>query len=402
MAAPDFYPPRLNPSIVRFCQWVSPIYGRLWCRMSLQIDPESLAKLNALRAERILLLPNHPSYFDDWIAIFMLSARTRMAFHFLAAWERFQGPDRWLIQRLGTYSVRRGLGDRASMTETIRLWGLPQHRLVIFPEGGCSFQNDTVMPFRVGGIQLALQGLNKIAKTNNELPNLYAIPISIKYRYLSNMVPIIDKTLIGLEKALDLSLSRTKRLTFYQRLRAIAERVIYQFEVEHRLDTNNLTQKSWNERIDRLKHHLLDNCERVMGITHMSHYPLRERVYKIQHLLESKADSLDQEDFWQYERIQQITVSLLNFNAIYDGYVAAAPTPERFLDTLIRLERQVFNIDYPTPKAHRHVLIKVGEPINLKDHYDAYRRDRSRTVHQLTKIVQENVQHNLNILNQDI
>ncbi|MGK7890547.1 MAG: 1-acyl-sn-glycerol-3-phosphate acyltransferase [Leptolyngbyaceae cyanobacterium] len=401
MPAAVFYPPRLNPVVVRLCQWIVPLYGQLWCRMTLDIDPKSIAILKSLQTDRILLLPNHPSFFDDWISIFLLSARVEMAFHYLAAQERFQGLEGHLIQRLGTYSVRRGTGDRASVAETIRLWGCPNHRLVIFPEGGCSFQNDTVMPFRVGSIQLAFQGLKKMAKTQDPLPDLYVVPISIKYRYVSNMVPVIDKTLTGLEKALELAPSRAKRLTFYQRLRAIAERVIHQFEVEHGLDASNVEQLSWNERIDRLKKHLLASCEQLLGISHPPHQLLRERVYKIQHLMESKGENLANDSFWSYERMQQVAISLLNFDAVYDGYVAAAPTPERFLDTLIRLERQVFKIDYPTPKAHRKVLIKVGDPVNLKDHYQAYRGDRSGTIAHLTQIVQDRVQHNLNVLNQD-
>ena len=398
----DFYPPRLNLSLVRLCQWIVPFYSRFWCRMTLNVDPTCVDKLKALNQERVLLLPNHPSYFDDWISIFLLSARVDMAFHFLAAQERFRGLEGPFIQRLGTYSIRRGLGDRASVAATIRLWSNPNHRLVIFPEGGCSFQNDTVMPFRPGGIQLALQGLNKMAKKHNPLPNLYAVPVSIKYRYTTNMVPVIDKTLRGLEDALKLSPSRTKSLTFYQRLRAIAERVIDQFERDNGLPTADKDSLSWNDRIDRLKSHLLYSCEDALKISPPTNQPLRERVYKIQYELEAQAEALADENFWGYDKMHRVASSLLNFDAIYDGYVAAAPTPERFLDTLIRIERQVFRIDYPIPKAHREVLIKVGDPINLKDYYGDYRSDRTSTTNILTQKLQESVQANLNVLNKDV
>ncbi|MEM9218809.1 MAG: 1-acyl-sn-glycerol-3-phosphate acyltransferase [Cyanobacteria bacterium P01_F01_bin.150] len=398
----DFYPPRLNPVVVRVCQWIVPFYSRFWCRMTLNVDELSIKRLRDLRSERILLLPNHPSYFDDWISIFLLSAKVNMAFHFLAARERFRGLEGPFIQRLGTYSIRRGLGDRASVAATIRLWGNPNHRLVIFPEGGCSFQNDTVMPFRPGGIQLALQGLNKMAKTHDPLPNLYAVPISIKYRYTTNMVPVIDNTLRGLEDALKISPSRTKSLTFYQRLRAIAARVIDQFERDNNIPFTDKENLSWNERIDRIKIHLLHSCEDILKITPSANQPLRERVYKIQYELEAQAEVLANKDFWNYDKMHRVASSLLNFDAIYDGYVAAAPTPERFLDTLIRIERQVFRIDYPTPKAHREVLIRVGEPVNLKDYHQAYRRDRTTTTNRLTQTLQDIVQTNLNHLNKDI
>lgn len=87
--------------------------------------------------------------------MFLLSARLGEVFHYLVAHEAFQGlQGRLLTTRLGAYSIRRGLGDRRSVAQTLELLMQPACRLVVFPEGGCSFQNDTVMPFR-GGVDLS-------------------------------------------------------------------------------------------------------------------------------------------------------------------------------------------------------------------------------------------------------
>ncbi len=91
----------------------------------------------------------------------------------------------------------------------------------------------------------------------------------------------------------------------------------------------------------------------------------------------------------------------MNFDAIYDGYVAQNPTQERFLDTLTRLEREVFDIDKPPPKGHRQARVKIGEPLNLKDVFADYQRDRAYTVNAVMLEIQQAVQKNLDLLNQE-
>ena len=92
---------------------------------------------------------------------------------------------------------------------------------------------------------------------------------------------------------------------------------------------------------------------------------------------------------------------MLNFDAIYDGYVAANPTQERFLDTLTRLEREVFDIDKPPPKGYRQARVKVGELVNLKDFFADYQRDRAGTVNAVMLKIQQAVQNNLDLLNRE-
>jgi 1-acyl-sn-glycerol-3-phosphate acyltransferase len=392
---PDFYPPQLNPVLVRLYQAIAPTIGFWQYRMRLQVQPECLDKLNALRDQRLLLLPNHPT-FHDWIAIFLLSAQIKEPFHYLAAYERFQGRQGKLLQQLGAYSIRRGLGDRPSVAKTLELLMQPNCRLVIFPEGGCSFQNDTVMPFRVGAIQIGLQALSKLAKQQAEVPDLYVLPISIKYRYIVDMAPVIHNMLSRLERSLRIKPSPDA--LFYQRLRAVAERVLVQFERDYGLQVDLSEAAHWNDRISRIKAHVLQSCEQKLGIA-ASNEPARERVYRIQAKLEAQAESIASADFWTYEAIHQATARLLNFDAIYDGYVAANPTAERFLDTLTRLERAVFAIEPPLPKGFRHVLIHIADPVNLKDYLASYQKARSLTVETLTAQLHQTVQTNLDRLN---
>ncbi len=278
----------------------------------------------------------------------------------------------------------------------------PNNRLVIFPEGGCSFQNDTVMPSRVGGVQLAFQALNRFAKQGEGIPNLFAVPVSIKYRYTRDMAPVIRQSLNRLEKTLNISAEGND----YDRLRTIAETVLTNIEQEYNLHTPEVDQKPWNDRIAALKSRVLQECEQLLGLRSSPNELARERVYRIQYAIRDGNDELEEDSLaepshpntWTLKTVEQAMFRLLNFDAIYDGYVAANPTQERFLDTLTRLEREVFRIDQPPPKGHRQAKVRIGDPINLRDHFDEYQKNRANAVDSLVLQIQQTVQQNLDML----
>lgn len=401
--ASGFYSIRLNPFLLWFTQTIAG-FGSQWrYQLNLQVEPEDLKRLQELKGKRRLLLPNHPT-FQDPIVVFLLSAKLNQTFYYLAAYESFKGLLGWFLQHIGAYSIRRGIADRRSIAYTLELMALPDCCLVIFPEGGCSFQNDTVMPFRVGGVQIAFQAMSRFAKRGETPPDFYIVPISIKYRYTEDMTPAIQASLNQLETQLGLP----KNGSAYERLRAIAKQVLINLEQEYGLQTPQAEQEFWDDRIAALKTHVLQECQQRLSIQPSPGEPIREQVYRIQYAIQTKDELLEdsndqeavQETIWTLEAVQKAMFRLLNFDAIHDSYVAENPTQERFLDTLTRLEREVFNIDQPSPKGHRQARVKIDNPINLKDYFEDYQQNRSRTINQLVLAVQQTVQRNLNQLNE--
>jgi len=386
-----FYPAKINSFLLRGLQQIAPWLVRSRYQLELVISSDPTVQLETLKGRSCLFVCNHPT-FDDPKAVFLLSARLQEPFYYLTAHEQFRGWQGWFFQRLGAYSIRRGLSDRDSIAYTLKLLQQPEAKLVIFPEGGCSFQNDTVMPFRSGAVQMALQAVSRKIKQGETASDLYIIPISLKYRYTGRMTPVIQQTLLRLEQALGTS----SEGDVYVRLRRVAAVVIDRCEQEANLVP--APGADWNQRIACLKAEVIDRCEQQLGLTSVAGEPNRERVYRVLSALESRQDTLMADGTDALDVMFRAVRRVLNFDAIYDGYVAAKPTPERFLDTLIRLEREVFGIDQPAPKGHRQAFLRIGEPLNLKDHYAAYRADRAQTVNQLTRQLQQTVQHNLDIL----
>jgi 1-acyl-sn-glycerol-3-phosphate acyltransferase len=340
----------------------------------------------------VVYLPNH-SNLDDGLVMFLLSARLGQLFNYVVAYEAFQGLIGKLMQKVGAYSIRRGVGDRYSIVQTLKILQQPQCKLVIFPEGGCSYQNETVMPFRPGAVELSFKAIEKIAKQDT-VPNFYLVPVSIKYGYPNSSDVEIERALQRLETVLDL---HPQENDFYWRLRNVAERVLTNLETEYHVSP--IEPRDWNQRIRRLKERMLDYCEKKLDLSSATALPDRERVYKIQSILWF-LDRSDRQLDLDYERIDRTTVRLLNFDAIYDGYVAANPTKERFFATIDRLEREVFNIDRPKFKGWRQAIVKIGTPIDLKKYYlDAVNEEpaveRQEIIDRLTDTLQQTVQANL-------
>lgn len=389
MPKSDFFPTKTQPMRIRLIQSIAYWIGRFKFQLKLRVSEEDLGKIRALGDARVVLMPNHPT-FDDGLIVFWLSAQLGEIFNYLVAHENFTDKLADFLQKAGCYSIRRGVGDRRSITHTLELLKAERSRMVIFPEGGCSFQNDEIMPFRTGAIQLPFQAMQAIAKKTKEFPPCYLVPISIKYRYIKSGDAIIKKSLQSLESELGITPETPE---FYPRLRAVSQAVMQQLEREYNLTPD--PSDDWNDRINSIRHHALHLCQDQLDLTFPDDFPLRERVYKMQALLIEKADGEFALDLATHEKLYQSTVRLLNFDAIYDGYVGSHPSTERFIDTLTRLEREVFKVEIPKPKGLHEGWVKVGTPVNIQDYAEAYKGDRQGTVTKLTEMMQSEAQNNL-------
>ncbi len=425
MTPPKFYPPRPNVWLIRLVQALSGSIARSY-KAVLEIAPEDLARIKALKHERVILFPNHPT-FREPVLVYVLSAQIRQPFYYMAAYELFNSVMGKVFQGIGVYSIRRGLVDRASIKQTLDLLMQPACHLVLFAEGRCSFQNDRLMPFQSGGVQLAFQALSKLNKQQKEIPSLYALPIAIRYRYVDKTIAeVVELTMAEVEQALGLvGVSEANALkadvpemegpeqTRYLRLQAIAECVLSRIEADYPdLCLASESQGSWNDRMAHLRQALLRRCEESLSLTVNENQPVRDRAYRIQAALQNGADRPLSEDSQPQDSqpqdpssnhlppptIRKAVERLLNLDAVYDGYVAENPTPERFLDTLARFQREVFKIDEPPPKGLRKARMVIGEAIDLKDYFERYESDRNGTVQLVTDQIQQAVQAELDRL----
>ena len=190
-----FIPPQPQPVWIGLAQRLAGSVAWGMSRFRLQLDDHDRQYLQALADSRVVYLPNHPTHADG-IAMFILSAYIQQMFYYIAAYESFQGWQGKVMAGLGAYSIRRGVGDRPSILATLKLLEEPACKLVMFPEGGCSYQNDTVMPFREGAVGLSLKALKNLARTHDPVSDFYLVPISLTYQHrraMDNTAPVVGR-----------------------------------------------------------------------------------------------------------------------------------------------------------------------------------------------------------------
>ena len=394
----DFKPPKPNSLFIRVTQWLMPLVLRGPLKITkLVIDPESLEQLREIADYPTVLVPNHADYADASI-MFTLSKRLGNRFHYMCARETFKGRIRsFFMQRLGVYSVTRGSIDREAFRTTRSLLTEGKHPLVIFAEGEISRQNDTVLPFESGVVQLCFWGLDDMTKADAIKP-LYVVPIGIKYIYDEEMWDEIEEALTRLEREILPQGSPTVE-DLYGRLRLIGAAIVSTLEREYKLRTSE--DRSLNERIEQLREHILSQMEEFMGATPQTTVPSRTRVRSLKNLIDAEIYR-ETEELSAYERqiheqrlekFQEFYPDLnrlFNFIAIYDGYVGETQSPERFLEVITRIEREVFGDS--KPRGPRIAFMRFGTPKNLLERYQTYKQNKKQTVQDITLELETEVQ----------
>ena len=388
----DFRPPKENRWILRLSQAVLPMaMRRVRGIVSISLSKTDWSHLESLRGSRAILSANHPTTSDPLIAMY-LSWRLGEPFNYMACRELFHGPWGWTIQRLGAYSIHRGLPDRQSLRMTRHLLAERDRKVVIFPEGETYEQNDSLIPFQQGVVQIGYGALDDLQKAGREAV-LPLLPIAVKYCCVSDARPAIDTGLHALEGALGLSPASGEG--FYARLRCVGERVLARMELEFRI--RPVPGAELSERIAAAKEHVLDRVARQGGVARPSHLPLSEQMRALFNAVYEFADEIADapDEYGRRQHARRVTAArpllqdlrrLQNFLMVTDGYVAERMSGERFLDVISRLEREV--LGKVRHRVRREAVVRIAPPIDLGQRYEAYRQRKRETVAEVTAEVE--------------
>jgi 1-acyl-sn-glycerol-3-phosphate acyltransferase len=391
----DFLPPRESRLCLRVSHVLLPlVMSRFRHIVAVSIPKGDWSHMEALRRRRAILSANHPTTSDPLIAM-ELSRRLGEGFNYMACRELFHGPWGWTIQRLGAYSIHRGLPDRQSLRMTRRLLAELDRKVVIFPEGETYEHNDALIPFQQGVIQIGFGALEELRKTGRE-PSLPVLPIAVKYRCVIDPRPAIDAGLRSLERALNLPTPAGD--SAYLRLRRVGVQVLGRMEREFGLKMP--PDAPLNERIAAAKTHVLDHVAREIGVERPRDEPLADQMRFLFNGVYQFADEFAEEPgvYGQRQHARRLAAAaplledlrrLQNFLVVTDGYVAEHMTGERFLDVIGRLQREVLGrVIHGVP---REAVVRIAPAIDLGSQYDAYRQQKRETVAEVTTRVEASV-----------
>jgi len=405
MFDPMFVPPREHPLVMRIANATLPLLAQSMGNIrDFHVAPEDFSRLQDLGPDRAILSPNHPTGLDPF-AMFWLSRKLGQPFNYLAAREVLIGLKGWMMNRVGTYSVIRGVADRESLRATRKLLGDQDRKVVIFPEGEVYEHNDRLLAFQSGVAQIGFWVLDDLQKQGKTL-KMPIIPVAIKYRCCDSPRLAIENSLTDLEKALDLSRSTT--LTAYQRLRRVGSKVLASMERDCGLPVGD--PDALDERIRAVRQCTLARVAKRIGTQINETQEPADQLHLLFHDLKSWVGALPDDANDYDERLYNKRVlesvplfnelqRLQNFIAVTGDYVAAEATAERFLDVLGRLEKEVFgDVRHKVPREAR---LRIAPPIRLEERYMEYRQSKRQVVSQVTTQLETTIREMLQQLSSE-
>ena len=415
----DFKPPKDTPFLFWWAKINLPLHMKFSMRgTSIKIMDGALERFAKLKGKHTMVCPNHSNRHDPQI-MFSFGVKASEYFNFVAAREVFDydhGVNGWWLQHLGTYSVVRGAADRESFKTTRCILSEGHKKLVLFPEGEISRQNDTIMPLESGAAQLsfwAMADLEKKAqaakkeekkedKQEGKAENsavavdelgfepVYIQPMAFKYTYPEDIASELRGSLKTLEMRLGLKVDEEG--SFQARIKRLAETLLSTLEREYNFKPKDAV--TMNDRVKQLRVHILQNLAGILSVE----LEAGGRELEWVRVLRNKLDDFiyeDEKDMSEYEKEVHAEKEktyktyykdlnrVVNFISIYDGYVSERSTQERIAEVLERMETEVLGGESP-PKGAREVMVDVGEAINLGDYWSLYKKNKKEAVNQVT------------------
>ncbi len=356
-----FVPPRLG----RFWWYASRPYNSLVLLRREgkvhAVDVEGGEHLRPLldRGDGVLIAPNHPDHADAAV-LFEASRRLGRPFHYLAAYQLFRGPARFLLPRIGAFPIDREGADLRAFKAGVEVLAAGASPLVIFPEGEVYHTSDRLTPLREGAVAFATTAARRLAGAGR---TVWIVPAALKYRFLPGVDPLPE--LLRVMDRLE------ARFTWWpQSHRPLVERIYGYGEGLLALKELELLGAARSgplkERIASLRDAILDRIEdRRAGRRRVDSVPVRVKELRKSCLDGLKASGLGPGEADDLRRdLNDLFVALQLFS--YPGdYVREDPSLERIAETLLKFEQDTMGAEAATPTAPRRAILRFGEPIDV-------------------------------------
>jgi 1-acyl-sn-glycerol-3-phosphate acyltransferase len=376
---------------VKLAQLIWPFYISLKYKgLRFEPRPDALKKLRSLRGQRAVICPNHSSELDADV-MFALSRAINEPFFFLTAHEIFHGHKNWNLlplKMLGCYPVTRGTPDIEAYRTTQKLLMEGRRKLVVFPEGEISHQNNHIKSLQRGAAKIALSVVEKLQQLGKPEP-VYLVPIAIKYAYGTDIRPRLERSLKSIEEKLALPVARN--LPINDRILRCFAKFGALEAAEHQLEWSDDTHL--NESIPKLRRGVLDNLAQKLDCAARLSAQTSELAQA--HLLKSvicnQLFHMPTDENHSNLRIdlrevkQVIDLIALDFDCLKKSI-----TQEEAAEFILVLEREIFAHDRVFGPLH--VLLEIGDVINLQEYTAELPNSRQRILDTIDSVLQSQLQ----------
>ncbi|MBA3314499.1 MAG: 1-acyl-sn-glycerol-3-phosphate acyltransferase [Planctomycetaceae bacterium] len=336
-----FVPPYRGRAWSSFFRYVLPQYLRL-SHGIVEVNCRGLDRFreSVRQGKGVLLAPNH-CRLSDPMTLGWLVRETGIHLYTMASWHLFKQDrlfDRLsasMMRRLGAFSILREGTDRAALTTAIDILASAERPLVIFPEGVVSRSNDRLGPLMDGVTFIARMAAKKAAKEGK--PGVVIHPVALRYVFLDNVETAVEPFLGDLEQRL--TWHAQSRRPLLNRLRAIGEALLSLKEIEA---TGTVGSDSLHDRRRRLIERLLRPIEEEWTSAAADDSVVSRvkeiRIAILPSLLDRQLSAVERERL-RRQLDDAALAQQLHFHP--EGYLGSQSPPERFLETVERLEEDL-------------------------------------------------------------
>lgn len=350
--------------------FIPPRHSRFWHWIVRKILPRQMRKeygitaVECIGAEKlrasieaghgIMIVGNHCRPCDPMV-LDSLAAAVRRPFHIIASWHVFMtsAVQRFLLPRLGGFSVYREGMDRESLKCAVNIVAEGKHPLVIFAEGIITRCNDRLVNFMEGPAFIA----RSAAKQRKEGKTVIH-PVFIRYFFEGDLRAAVTPVIEEIERRL--SWQPQTQLPLRERIGKVGEALLSLKEMEyfHAKQTG-----SFRERLQRMMDHLLVPLE-DQWTAGRHDGDVMARVKRLRSAILPDMVAGDLTDTERSARWRHLAdVYLVQQLHCYPGDYFENLTPERILETVERYEEDL--TDLARPHYPIRAIITVGDAIEV-------------------------------------
>jgi hypothetical protein len=263
-------------------------------------------------------------------------------------------------------------------------------KLVIYPEGMCSGENDNLVPFMPGIAQIGFWGLED-ARKKDPKADVKVLPTFVKYTLSGTAYTLYREIETSLEKIEHVLHIKSGNKNLLRRFLTVG-RVLLE-EAEREYGITYIEDKDYNFRVGRIRHAALNKAAEILQIQFEEQ---EDAIHKIREVftvldginsgLSKKGPKLTNKEL---AAVQKDVDRAYLFLVIKPEYLLAYPSAERFMEWLHRFENLVFGKTNPRPRRARVVIAK---PFGLSEYYEDYKKDKKKTVDEVTSRLRKDIE----------
>jgi 1-acyl-sn-glycerol-3-phosphate acyltransferase len=354
-----FVPPRRGKFWWHFFRPILPLY----LRRSAAIEHVECRGTDRLRASieaghGIMLAPNHCRPCDPMV-LGPLSYEVGRPFYIVASWHVFNQHrlQSFLLPRLGVFSIYREGSDREALKTAMQVTAEASRPLVIFPEGVISRHNDKLNHL-MEGTALMARGAAKQRAAANPPGKVVVHPVAIRY-FFDGDIESTAPALRDIEHRL--TWHAQDHLPLKDRIAKIGSALLALKEVEY---LGAPQPGTIAERLEGLIDRLLVPLENewvkgrrekeIVGRVKL----LRTAI--VSEMIGGGLNEAEMQRRWRHLADMYLAQQL---SCYPPDYLAADPTPERYLETVERFEEDI--TDHARPHPPMRAVVEVGKAIEV-------------------------------------